>query len=87
MIWTSEAIANLDNIFRYIAGFNPSAAARLAQRLQTAANSLIDHPERGRPASRGLRELATIHPYLIRYRFSGETVVILRIRHGAQEPD
>ena len=53
MIWTSEAIANLNNIFRYIAGFNPSAAARLAQRLQTAANSLIDHPERGAPLRAG----------------------------------
>jgi toxin ParE1/3/4 len=55
--------------------------------LQAAANSLVEHPERGRAASRGLRELATIHPYLIRYRFSDEAVVILRIRHGAQRPD
>ncbi|CAN7581989.1 type II toxin-antitoxin system RelE/ParE family toxin [Caulobacter sp. BE254] len=87
VIWTAEAIANLDSIFTYVAGFNAPAAARLAQRLQTAANSLVEHPERGRAASRGLRELATIHPYLIRYRFSDEAVVILRIRHGAQRPD
>jgi len=87
VIWTVEAIDNLDSIFTYVAGFNAPAAARLAQRLQTAANSLVEHPERGRAAARGLRELATIHPYLIRYRFSDEAVVILRIRHGAQRPD
>lgn len=87
IIWTAEAVDNLDSIFSYVAGFNPSAAARLARRLQTAANSLAEHPERGRATSRGLRELATIHPYLIRYRFSIEAVVILRIRHGAQRPD
>ena len=87
VIWTAEAVANLDSIFNYVAGFNAPAAARLAQRLQAAVNSLTEHPERGRAASRGLRELATIHPYLIRYRFSDETVIILRIRHGAQRPD
>ena len=87
IIWTAEAVDNLDSIFTYVAGFNPSAAARLAHRLQTAANGLVEHPERGRATSRGLRELATIHPYLIRYRFSTEAVVILRIRHGAQRPD
>ncbi len=87
VIWTAEAVANLDSIFNYVAGFNAPAAARFAQRLQTAANSLVEHPERGRSASRGLRELATIHPYLIRYRFSDHAVVILRIRHGAQRPD
>jgi toxin ParE1/3/4 len=33
-----------------------------------AANSLSEHPERGRETSRGLRELAIVPPYLIRYR-------------------
>jgi len=36
---------------------------------------------------RGLRELTIIHPYLIRYRVRNDTVLVLRIRHGAQDVD
>ncbi len=55
----------------------------MAERLQTAANSLADHPERGRQAGR-LRELAVVAPYLIRYRVTVEAVQIIRIKHSAQ---
>lgn len=82
MVWTAEAVDNLERIFTYVAAFNASAAARLAQRLSVAANSLADQPERGRSIARGLRELTVIHPYLIRYRVTEDTVIILRIRHG-----
>ncbi len=85
IIWTAEAVANLRSIFGYVSAFNASAAARLARRLQAAADSLAEHPERGREAPRGLRELTIIHPYLIRYRVRDDAVVILRIRHGARE--
>lgn len=85
IIWTAEAVANLQSIFGYVSAFNAPAAARLALRLQLAANSLADHPERGRQTTRGLRELVVIHPYLIRYRVHDEAVIILRIRHGARD--
>jgi toxin ParE1/3/4 len=80
-----EAVSNLESIFGYVSAFNTPAAVRLAQRLQSAADSLSTHPERGRLTTRGLRELAIIHPYLIRYRVRENTVLILRIRHGAQD--
>jgi toxin ParE1/3/4 len=49
-----------------------------------ATDSLADFAERGRPRPHGGRELAALPPYLIRYRIAGDTVFILRIRHGAQ---
>ncbi len=85
IIWTAEAVSNLESIFAYVSAFNASAAVRLAQRLQSAADSLAMHPDRGRETVRGLRELAIIHPYLIRYRVRDDAVLILRIRHGAQD--
>lgn len=85
VIWSAEAVANFRSIYGYVSAFNESAAARLANRLQMAANSLSEHPERGRETSRGLRELAIVHPYLIRYRVRDDAVLILRIRHGALE--
>lgn len=85
VIWSAGAVANFRSIYSYVSAFNATAATRLANRLQMAANSLSEHPERGRETSRGLRELAVIHPYLIRYRITDDAVIILRIRHGARD--
>jgi len=87
IIWSAEALANFRSIYGYVSAFNAPAAARLARRLQMAADSLAEHPDRGRLGARGLRELAVIHPYLIRYRIQDDAVIILRIRHGARETD
>jgi plasmid stabilization system protein ParE len=40
VIWTAEAVANFRSIHGYVSAFNKTAAARLAGRLQMAANSL-----------------------------------------------
>lgn len=87
VIWTEPAIADLIGIRAYIGQFNPTAAARFVARLVEAADSLADFAERGRPRPQGGRELAALPPYLIRYRIAGDTVFILRIRHGAQRPE
>ena len=56
----------------------------MAARLIEACDGLQDLPERGRRGKGGVRELAMIAPYVIRYRADGEQVYILGIRHGAQ---
>lgn len=86
VVWTQRAVADLQAIRAYIEQFSPLAAQRIALRLLNAGNALDEQPSRGRPVSAGRRELATIAPYLIRYRVKGETVEILAIRHGARKP-
>lgn len=78
VVWTREALTNIELIRAYIQQFDPGASRRMARRLAQAADSLADFPDRGRPASEGRRELVTIPPYLIRYRVSGDIVIILR---------
>jgi addiction module RelE/StbE family toxin len=85
--WSDEALANLDDIVEYIEAFNPRAAERLAERIIAAADGLRDFPYKGREAGNGVRQLALIYPYLIRYRVEGDDVIILRIRHGARQQD
>jgi len=84
VVWTKRALADLMAIREYIGQFSPLAAQRMAVRLRVAAESLVDHPERGRRATATLRELAVVPPYLIRYYFGDEVVHIVRIRHAAQ---
>ena len=84
VVWTRRAAADVIAIRAYIGQFNPLAAQRMAIRLIAAGESLVTYPERSRSSSGGRRELATVPPYLIRYRIRGETVEIITVRHGAR---
>lgn len=84
VVWTRVAAENVDLIRAYIAQFDPKAAQRLAVRLIGAGESLCEFPNRGRPADDGLRELATIAPYVILYEVLDDTVNILSVIHGSQ---
>ena len=86
VIWSPNALLELDLIRAYIAQFDNAAAARIYRGLFEAGNSLEDFPNRGRPASGNRRELPTVPPYVIRYVVSGEIVFIQGVRHGAGRP-
>ena len=85
VLWTEEAVVNLEAIAEYISAFNPAAAERLAQRLIELADSLAEFSDRGREAGDGKREMTIVWPYVLRYRTEEDRVIILRIRHGAQQ--
>ena len=87
IVWTQRALVRLRLIRAYIAEFDPDAAERLAARLIQAGNSLRDFPQRGRPSTRGRRELATVPPYVIRYHIAGKRLFISDIKHGRQRRD
>jgi toxin ParE1/3/4 len=87
VIWSLEAIDNFDAIVGYVSAVNPSAAARLAQRLLALAESLAEFPDRGRPGPAGTREMTIVPPYIVRYKVSEESVSIVQIWHGARNLD
>jgi toxin ParE1/3/4 len=73
--------------YEYLAEFNPTAALRVAETLRDAGHSLEHFPRRGRSVpGTNIRELVTSYSYLIRYRISGDTVMILRVRHTSRRP-
>ncbi len=84
-----SAQADLEDIVRYLARHNPTAAEQMGNALIARAESLADFPELGRvvPEFRRpeLREL--IHrSYRVIYRFKPERgcVEIVRFWHGAR---
>ncbi len=85
VVWTDEAVEHLEAIVTYVSVYDPAASERLAERLIELADSLAEFPHRGRDAGEGRREMTVVWPYILRYRVQGETVFILRIRHGARE--
>jgi len=84
IVWTDEAVSNLQSIESYISAFNPASARRLANRLVQTADSPAEFADRGREAGAGRREIVSVWPYIIRYRVEADAVLILRVRHGAQ---
>jgi plasmid stabilization system protein ParE len=83
VVWTARAKRDLDTIRVEIANDAPIAPARFVARLVAAGESLEAFAERFR-ASGQARELATVRPYVIRYRVEPEAIVILGVRHGAR---
>lgn len=85
--WSQQALASIFDIYQYIAVFNPPAAQRVANRLREAGDGLCEFPQRGRTWSSDFRELTVVWPYVIRYSIEVNVVTIIRIRHGARQPD
>jgi len=85
--WQDDAINDLLQVRRFIAMDNPSAAARVADRIRSAVPKLADQPGLGRPGRvPGTRErvLAEI-PYIIAYRVEENSLVILRVLHTSRK--
>ncbi len=87
VIWSGRALEELDQIVAYIDLFDPGAAERMGQELFALGESLSDFPDRGRLGPRDTRELVTVRPDILRYRLIDNTVLIIRIRHSARQPE
>lgn len=83
--WSLFALNDRDGIFDYIEQDNPQAAIDVDDRISTRVQDLIRFPECGRPGRvEGTRELVIDRtPYIVAYRFQGDTVRIVRVLHGA----
>jgi len=83
--WHHLALEDLQHLRAYIARDHPRAAATVAQRILEAVERLPEHPAMGRPGRvPDTRELVIAGtPYIVPYRVMGDTLVILRVLHGA----
>jgi addiction module RelE/StbE family toxin len=84
--WTEDALNHLREAYDYIQLDKPSAAARMADLIEAAAQNLSLFPEMGRPSKRPrTRELLVPGtPFILVYRVSGDALQILALYHGAQ---
>ena len=84
--WHRRARQDLRHIRAQIAAENPQAAQRIAQRILRAVALLVEQPGMGRVGRvSGTREFViTDTPYIAAYQIAEDTLVILRVLHGAQ---
>ena len=93
VIWTEEAVRDLEDLARYIARDSPGNARRVMKRLRARADSLWSLPERGRIVPelldlglRHWRELI-VRPYRIVYRISEDRVLVEVIFDGRRDAE
>lgn len=84
--WLDDTLADVTEIYRYVAADNPAVAAGVVQRIQAAVRLLAEMPHLGRPGRwSGTRELVVPRtPYIVPYRVQGDLVEILRVFHSAR---
>ncbi len=87
IVWSVEAIDDLEALRAYISADSPKAAREMALRIVSAVEDLLDaHPEIGRPGRvAGTRELVIAKtPYIVPYRVDPGVVSVLRVFHAAR---
>ena len=84
VVLSNLALADLDEVERYMARDDPGAAIDTVLRLLAAAEILARHPEAGRPGRvPGTRELVVNStPHVMPYRVRDNLVEVLRVLHG-----
>jgi addiction module RelE/StbE family toxin len=90
LAWTGLALADREAIFDHIEADNPRAAIATDLEIGTQIASLRDFPYAGRSGRvMDTRELVINRTaYIAAYRVVDETVLVLRILHGARQwPD
>jgi plasmid stabilization system protein ParE len=85
LVYSEQAVADLERLRAFIAEHNPDAASRIGAELVERIEHLRLFPEMGRrveeaPEPDTVRD-AIFGSYVVRYVFHGRTVAILRVWH------
>ena len=78
------ALADLEEIFAYIAADNPKAAARLVARIESVAKRIAEAPYSGEATRRSRFRRFPVGNYLIVYEVGQDEVIVHYVRHGAR---
>jgi toxin ParE1/3/4 len=89
LVWTENALQDLDDIGAFVAQDSPRAAANLVKRIATSVASLAEHPQLGRIGrDTTTRELVVPGtPYIAAYRVRQQIEVLAIFHASRQWPD
>jgi plasmid stabilization system protein ParE len=88
LVYTDEAIEDLQRLREFIAAHNPSAAARIAAELVGKIELLPDFSKMGTPVEMApvpdsVRDMV-FGKYIVRYSVHTSAIIILRVWHGLE---
>lgn len=88
LLYTDDAIGDLERLKEFIAVHNSSAAARIATELVSKIESLPDFPKIGAsvelaPVPDSVRDMV-FGKYIVRYSVHVNVIIVLRVWHGLE---
>ena len=85
--FTADAARDLDAIWDYLAERNQAAAQRVFASIYAAAERAMRFPDAARPGklARTREIILSDYHYVLPYRVEGDTLIILRVYHAAQD--
>lgn len=87
LIWSPEALADVQRLYRFLADKNPDAARRAAQVIREGMQIVADQPSIGRPAEDMPPEFREwpipfgASGYVALYRLGPEVALVVAVRH------
>ena len=89
ILYTHQAIGDLERLYQFIAKHSPNAATEISTKIKQAIKRLLDFPMLGKEIkstekSPSIRDLITGN-YIIRYALLKHEIHILRVWHGKED--
>jgi len=91
VVWTKRSQLHMKLAFEYISKDSPQNAVNVLEDIVAAVNKTITNPEfynadKYKMNNDGSYSAFEKHHYRIAYRFTGNVIRILRVRHTGREP-
>jgi plasmid stabilization system protein ParE len=88
IVFTPEAADELEQVLDQISTVSPLGAEHVGQRIQKVLEYINTYPHAGTNANHaGMRRLVVNpYPYAIYYRLADDFIIVIGIRHTAQNP-
>ena len=86
IFWEEESLNDREKIFEFLFDFNPNAAEKTDQIIETKVENLLEHPLMGveRDIFRGRVLIIPEVSMIVSYWVDGETIRIMRVLHQKQ---
>lgn len=87
LIWSPEALADVQRLYRFLAEKNPDAARRAASAIRDGMRIVADHPDVGRPVDDMDPEFLEwpisfgASGYVALYRLQQDVALVVAVRH------
>ena len=86
IFWEEDSLNDREKIFEFLFDFNPSAAEKTDQMIETKVENSLEHPLMGgeRDIFRGRVLIIPEVSMIVSYWVDGETIRIMRVLHQKQ---
>ena len=91
LVWLRAARDDIQRLFDFLIEKDPAAALRMLNKIRVGAETLLEFPRAGNRMDddTGRRELFVpfgVGAYVLRYRLSGEALVVILVWHSRELP-